>query len=81
MAGRWSVYLPLLLVYGVLGLGMLVAFRGAALSVRDPRVGLGSLGWLSSLVLICTEQWQGLEAGAAAYASLKRGPFWCCIRS
>ena len=52
MAGRWSVYLPLLLVYGVLGLRMLVAFRGAALSVRDPRVGLGRLGLLSSLLLL-----------------------------
>ena len=52
MAGRWSVYLPLLLVYGVLGLRLLVAARGAALLVRDPRVGLGSLGWLSSLVLL-----------------------------
>lgn len=52
MAGRWSVYLPLLLVYGVLGLRLLVAAPGAALSVRDPRVGLGSLGWLSSLVLL-----------------------------
>jgi len=41
MAGRWSVYLPLLLVYGVLGLRLLVAARGAALLVRDPRVGLG----------------------------------------
>ncbi len=52
MAGRWSVYLPLLLVYGVLGLRLLVAARGAALSVRDPRVGLERLGWLSSLLLL-----------------------------
>ena len=52
MAGRWSVYLPLLLVYGVLGLRLLVAVRGAAPLVRDPRVGLGSLGRLSSLALL-----------------------------
>ena len=52
MAGRWSVYVPLLLVYGVLGLRLLVAARGGALSVRDPRVGLERLGWLSSLLLL-----------------------------
>ena len=52
MAGRWSVYLPLLLVYGVLGLRMLVAVRGAALSVRDPRVALERLGCWSSLLLL-----------------------------
>lgn len=52
MAGRWSVYLPLLLVYGVLGLRLLTAVQGAALSVRDPRVGLERLGWLSSLLLL-----------------------------
>ena len=52
MAGRWSVYLPLLLVYGVLGMRLLVAARGAALSVRDPRVGLQRVGWLSSLLLL-----------------------------
>lgn len=52
MAGRWSVYVPLLLVYGVLGLRLLVAFRGAALSVRDPRAGLERLACLSSLVLL-----------------------------
>ncbi len=52
MAGRWSVYVPLLLVYGVLGLRLLVVARGGALSVRDPRVGLERLGWLSSLLLL-----------------------------
>ena len=52
MAGRWSVYLPLLLVYGVLGLRLLVVVRGAAPSVRDPRVALERLGWLSSLALL-----------------------------
>ena len=52
MAGRWSVYVPLLIVYGVLGLRLLVAARGGALSVRDPRVGLERLGWLSSLLLL-----------------------------
>ena len=54
MAGRWAVYLPLVLVYGVLGLRLLVAARGAALSVRDPRVGLERLGWLTSLLLLAT---------------------------
>lgn len=52
MAGRWLVYVPLLLVYGVLGLRLLVASRGAALSVRHPRVGLQRLGWLSSFMLL-----------------------------
>ena len=52
MAGRWSVYLPLLLVYGVLGLRLLAAARGSAFSVRDPRVAVGRLGWLSSLFLV-----------------------------
>ncbi len=52
MAGRWSVYLPLLLVYGVLSMRLLVAARGSAFSVRDPGVALGRLGWLSSLLLL-----------------------------
>ncbi len=52
MAGRWTVYLPLLLVYGVLSMRLLVAARGSAFSVRDPGVALGRLGWLSSLLLL-----------------------------
>ena len=52
MAGRWSVYLPLLLVYGVLGLRLLAAARGSAFSVLDPRVPLGRLCWLSALLLL-----------------------------
>ncbi len=52
MAGRWSVYLPLLSVFGVLGLRLLVAARGADLSVRDPHLALVRLGWMSCLLLL-----------------------------
>ncbi len=52
VAGRWSVYLPLLLVCGVLGVRLLVAVRGAALSVRDPRIALRRLGWLFAMLLL-----------------------------
>lgn len=52
VAGRWSVYIPLLLVCGVLGVWLLVGVRGAALSVRDPQVGLQRLGWLFGMLLL-----------------------------
>ncbi|MCY3970290.1 MAG: CopD family protein [Acidobacteria bacterium] len=52
VAGRWSVYIPLLLVCGVLGVWLLVVVRGAALSVRDPQVGLRRVGWLFGMLLL-----------------------------
>lgn len=52
VAGRWSVYIPLLLVCGVLGVWLLVVVRGAALSVRDPQVGLRRVGWLCGMLLL-----------------------------
>ena len=52
VAGRWSVYVPLLLACGVLGVWLLVLIRGAALSVRDPQVGLRRIGWLFGLLLL-----------------------------
>ena len=52
MAGRWTVYVPLLLVYGVLGMRVLVAARGSMLSVRDPQLALWRLGWMSALLLV-----------------------------
>ena len=52
VAGRWSVYMPLLLVCGVLGVWLLVLVRGAALSVRDPQVALRRLGRVFGLLLV-----------------------------
>lgn len=52
VAGRWSVYIPLLLVCGVLGVWLLIVVRGATLSVRDPQVGLRRVGWLFGMLLL-----------------------------
>ncbi len=53
MAGRWSLYLPLLLVCGVLGMRLLAdAHGGGLLAVRDPDLALKRLAWPSSLLLL-----------------------------
>lgn len=52
MAGRWAVYLPLLLVCGATGMRLLEAMGPRDLAVRELRLELARLTLLSSLLLL-----------------------------
>ena len=52
MAGRWAVYLPLLLVHGAIGMRLLATIGPRHEAVRDPRDALTRLAVLSSLLLL-----------------------------
>ncbi len=52
MAGRWAVYLPLLLVCGATGMRLLEAMGPSDLAVRDLRIELARLTLLSCLLLL-----------------------------
>ena len=54
MAGRWAVYLPLLLVCGATGMRLLEAIGPRDLAVRDLGIELARLTLLSSLLLLAT---------------------------
>lgn len=52
MAGRWAVYLPLLLVCGATGMRLLETMGPRDLAVRDLRIELARLTLLSCLLLL-----------------------------
>ena len=52
MAGRWSVYLPLLLVLGVFGLSILASGGTFMLSTREYRAFFQRLGLTVSVLLL-----------------------------